>query len=138
MGELSDLSASQLKMDQMRQEERTAFVAAEAETSKGLKGIRLALKTLKDYYAKADSSSEGAAGGIVSLLEVCESDFSKTLAELKATEESAVAEYEKQTKENEISTATKEQDAKYKSKEAVSLEKSAAEMKSDVAGTQEE
>merc|ERR1712072_858115 len=97
--ELSDLKASQIEMDKMRQEEHAAFVAAEAETSKGLKGIRLALKTLKDYYAKADSSSEGAAGGIVSLLEVCESDFSKTLAELKATEESSAAEYDKEKKE---------------------------------------
>jgi len=136
--ELSDLGASQLQMDKMRQEERATFVAAEAETSKGLEGIKLALKTLKDYYAKADSSSEGAAGGIVSLLEVCESDFSKTLAELKATEESAAAEYDKETKENEIEKATKEQDVKYKTKESVGLEKSAAEMKSDVAGTQEE
>merc|ERR1719453_2845429 len=136
--ELSDLKASQIKMDKMRQEENAAFVAAEAETSKGLKGIRLALKTLKDYYAKADSSSEGAAGGIVSLLEVCESDFAKTLAELKATEESSASEYDKTTKENEIEKSTKEQDVKYKSKEAVGLEKSAAEMKGDVSGTQEE
>merc|ERR1719213_1016092 len=136
--ELSDLGASQIQMDKMRQEERAAFVAAEAETSKGLEGIKLALKTLKDYYAKADSSSEGAAGGIVSLLEVCESDFSKTLSELKATEESAASEYDKETKENEIAKATKEQDVKYKTKESVGLEKAAAEMKSDVAGTQEE
>merc|ERR1719213_541958 len=136
--ELSDLKASQIQMDKMRQEENAAFVAAEAETSKGLKGIRLALKTLKDYYAKADSSSEGAAGGIVSLLEVCESDFSKELAELKATEESAATEYDKETKENEIEKTTKEQDVKYKTKESVALEKSAAEMKGDVAGTQEE
>jgi len=135
---LSDLEASQIQMDKMRQEEKAAFVAAEAETSKGLKGIKLALKTLKDYYAKAESSSEGAAGGIVSLLEVCESDFSKTLAELKATEESAASEYDKETKENEIEKATKEQDVKYKTKESVALEKSAAEMKGDVSGTQDE
>merc|ERR1719454_258950 len=136
--ELSDLEASQIQMDKMRQEENAAFVAAEAETSKGLKGIRLALKTLKDYYAKADSSSEGAAGGIVSLLEVCESDFSKTLAELKATEESAASEYDKETKENDIEKTTKEQDVKYKTKESVGLEKSASEMKGDVASTQDE
>merc|ERR1712151_572225 len=135
---LQKLKASQLQMDKMRQEEKATFTANEAETSKGLDGIKLALKVLRDYYAKADSSSEGAAGGIVSLLEVCESDFSKTLAELKATEESAASEYEKETKENEIEKTTKEQDVKYKTKESVGLEKSAAEMKSDVAGTQEE
>merc|ERR1719230_1845394 len=125
-------------MDKIRQEEKATFTANEAETSKGLDGIKLALKVLRDYYAKANSSSEGAAGGILSLLEVCESDFSKNLAEMRATEESSAAEYEKQTKENEILKETKEQDVKYKSKESVSLEKSAAEMSSDRSGVQDE
>merc|ERR1712151_547122 len=84
---LSKLKASQLEMDKIRQEEKATFTASEAETSKGLDGIKLALKVLKDYYAKADkshSSSDGAAGGIVSLLEVCESDFSSVLLALVA------------------------------------------------------
>merc|ERR1712176_1363651 len=114
---LSKLKASQLEMDKLRQEEKATFTASEAETSKGLDGIKLALKVLRDYYAKADAahgSADGAAGGILSLLEVCESDFSKSLAEMRATEESSAAEYDKQTKENEILKATKEQDVKYK------------------------
>merc|ERR1711957_1008650 len=96
--ELGDLAASQAKMDTMRSEERAAFTKDEAETSKGLDGISLALKTLKEYYAKADSSSDGAAGGIVSLLEVCESDFTKSLAEMRATEDSSAKEYDQQCK----------------------------------------
>merc|ERR1712151_680997 len=75
---LSKLKASQLEMDKIRQEEKASFTASEAETSKGLDGIKLALKVLRDYYAKADAahgSADGAAGGILSLLEVCESDF---------------------------------------------------------------
>merc|ERR550537_865483 len=135
---LQKLNASQLEMDNIRSEEKATFTASEAETSKGLDGIKLALKVLRDYYAKANSSSEGAAGGILSLLEVCESDFSKSLAEMRATEESSAAEYEKQTKENEILKATKEQDVKYKTKESVSLEKSAAELTSDRSGVEEE
>merc|ERR1719277_1479109 len=120
----------------MRQDEKAAFVAAEAETSKGVKGIKLALKTLKDYYAKADSSSEGAAGGIVSLLEVCESDFSKTLAEMRATEESAAAAYEQETQENVLAKTAKEKDAEYKEREAVQLAKSTGEASSDRKGVQ--
>merc|ERR1712050_667661 len=138
---VSKLKASQLEMDQMRQEEKATFTASEAETSKGLDGIKLALKVLRDYYAKGDAahgSADGAAGGILSLLEVCESDFSKSLAEMRATEESSAAEYDKQTKENEILKQTKEQDVKYKTKESVELEKSAAEMTSDRSGVQEE
>merc|ERR1712176_191537 len=138
---LSKLKASQLEMDKIRQEEKATVTENEAETSKGLDGIKLALKVLRDYYAKADDShgsSDGAAGGILSLLEVCESDFSKSLAEMRATEEASAAEYDKQTKENAILKATKEQDVKYKTKESVSLKKSATEMEGDRSGVQDE
>merc|ERR1711982_12772 len=135
---LSELASSQAEMDKLRSEEKSTFTANEAETSKGLDGIKLALKVLRDYYAKANSSSEGAAGGILSLLEVCESDFSKSLAEMRATEESSAAEYDKETKENAILKQTKEQDVKYKTKESVSLQKSAAEMTSDRSGVEDE
>ena len=63
-----------------------------AEMEKGVKGVKLALKVLNEYYAKEDkshSSADGASTGIIGLLEVCESDFSKGLAEMVAAEESA-------------------------------------------------
>merc|ERR1719482_589827 len=127
-------------MDKLRNEEKTTFTANEAETSKGLDGIKLALKTLRDYYAKAAdaSGSDGAAGGIVSLLEVCESDFTKSLAEMRATEEAAVAEYEEQTKQNAVTKMTKEKDLEYKTKESVELDKAASDMSSDRDGVQAE
>jgi len=136
--QLGELASSQAEMTKIRSEEKSTFTANEAETSKGLEGIKLALKTLRDYYAKADSSSEGAAGGIVSLLEVCESDFSKSLAEMRATEDSSASEYDRQSKENDIMKTTKEQDVKYKTKESAALAKSAAEMTSDRSGVQTE
>merc|ERR1711957_1050705 len=48
-----------------------------------------------------------------------------------AAEETAAAAYEQETKENEIEKVTKGQDVKYKTKEAVGLEKSNAELTSD-------
>merc|ERR1719359_234140 len=75
--ELAKLMASQQEMDRIRAEENALYTESKAELEKGLKGIQAALKVLRDYYAKnADSGNQGAAGGIVSLLEVCESDFS--------------------------------------------------------------
>merc|ERR1711862_267480 len=138
---MGKLTKSQAEADTMRQDEKALFDEKRAETSKGLDGIKLALKVLRDYYAKADAahgSAGGAAGGIMSLLEVCESDFSKSLAEMRATEESSAAEYDKQTKENEILKATKEQDVKYKTKESVGLQKSASELTSDRSGIEDE
>merc|ERR1719420_646515 len=139
--ELSDLARDQSEMDKIRAEENAAFKKNSAEMEKGLKGVQLALKVLNDYYAKADkahSSSDGAGSGIIGLLEVCESDFSKGLAEMTAAEETAVNEYEKTTKENEIAKATKEQDAKYKTKEAKGLDKDTAEATADRTGEQTE
>merc|ERR1719321_341849 len=101
----------------------------------------MALKVLNDYYAKADkahSSSDGASSGIIGLLEVCESDFSKGLAEMKASEEASISAYEQESKENEIEKVTKEQDVKYKTKEAAGLDKSVAELTSDKEGVETE
>merc|ERR1711957_850398 len=103
-----------------RAEEKAAFEESSAELEKGLSGIKAALKVLNEYYAKEDKShdaADGAGTGIISLLEVCEADFSKNLAQVTADEEMAVAEYEKKTKENEIEKTTKSQDVKYKAKE---------------------
>merc|ERR1719316_1193535 len=127
-------------MDKLRQEENAAFKTNSADMEQGLKGVKIALKVLRDYYAKdkAHDAAEGEATGIIGLLEVVESDFTKGLAEMTATEESAAAAYDKQTKENEIEKATKSQDVKYKNKEATGLDQATAEATSDRAGVQEE
>merc|ERR1719335_1584166 len=80
----------------------------------------------------------GESTGIVGLLEVVEADFSKGLAGITATESSAQAEYDQQTKDNEIEKTTKEQDVKYKTKESKDLDKSTAEATSDRSGVEEE
>eukprot|EP00929_Paragymnodinium_shiwhaense_P061168 TRINITY_DN3054_c0_g3_i1.p1 TRINITY_DN3054_c0_g3~~TRINITY_DN3054_c0_g3_i1.p1 ORF type:complete len:674 (+),score=318.35 TRINITY_DN3054_c0_g3_i1:1315-3336(+) len=137
--QLAEEAKAQKEMDKLRAEEKAIFDKNKAETEKGLDGLKLALKVLRDYYsANEDSGSTGAAGGIVSLLEVCESDFSKSLAELIAAEESSVAEYEATTKENEIAKAEKTQDVSYKTKEAASLDKANTEIATDLDGVQEQ
>merc|ERR1719389_708076 len=138
--ELAALAKAQAEMDKLRAEEKAAFDTNSAEMKKGVEGVKLALKVLNDYYAKDKdhSSADGAGAGIIGLLEVCEADFSKGLAEMIATEEAAVSEYVKLTKENEIDTATKTQDEEYKTKEYVGLDKAIATHSGDRSGVQEE
>jgi hypothetical protein len=139
--ELSKLTKSQAKMDQIRQEEKATYGESKAELEKGLGGLKQALKVLNEYYAKDDKAheaAEGASSGIIGLLEVCEADFSKNLAQINADEESSVAEYEAQSKENEIEKTTKEQDVKYKTKESKQLDKTSAELTSDRTGVKAE
>merc|ERR1719498_498682 len=104
-------------MDKLRQEEKATFESTSAELEKGVSGIKMALKVLRDYYAQGDSTASGDAGaGIISMLEVIEADFTKDLDETVATEKMAAATYEKDTKENKMAKLTKDQDVKYKTK----------------------
>merc|ERR1719161_152346 len=139
--ELAKLAAAQAEMDKIRADENALYVKDKAELEEGLEGVKLALKILRDYYAKEDIAHEAASGagsGIIGLLEVVESDFSKGLAEKMSIEESAVAEYKAETKANEISKVTMEQDVKYKTKEVVGLKDSLAEANSDLSSVQTE
>merc|ERR1719316_822016 len=101
----------------------------------------MALKVLREYYAssdKAHASADGAGGGIVGLIEVVESDFSKGLAEMMASEENAQVAYDAATKEKEIERAMKTKDVEYKKKESASLDKATAASTSDRSGVQAE
>merc|ERR1719450_1291530 len=128
-------------MDKLRATEKSIFDVNSAEMEKGINGVKLALKVLKEYYAKADKahgSADGAGSGIIGLLEVAEADFTKGLSEMVSAERTAVSEYDRTTKENEITKVTKEQDAKYKSKEAKGLDKATTEATADRSGVQTE
>merc|ERR1719436_1301050 len=114
---LAQLAATQAEMDKLREEENAVYVKEKADMEQGLEGVKMALKILRAYYAqddKAHGAAEGAGESIIGLLEVVESNFSQQLAEIMATEATAVRTYEQETKDNEIEKAAKTQDVKYK------------------------
>merc|ERR1712203_447827 len=104
-------------------------------------GLKLALKILNEYYGSADKAHEAAAGtgsSIISLLEVCEADFSKDLAQITSDEDLAASQHEQASKDNEIEKNAKEQDVKYKTKEANDLDKTSGELSADRSSVQAE
>merc|ERR1719504_314031 len=151
--ELATIAKEQAEMDSIRAAEKAAYDTAKAELELGIGGVQKALGVLKDYYqggaAFVQSSANfdafmqqpaapqkheavsGAGGSIIDILEVCESDFAKNLATEETEEADAVAVYEKTTQENKMSTTMKSQDAKYKTKEYKSLDKSIADLSGD-------
>jgi len=137
---LAELASSQAEMTKMRSDEKAAFTTNKAEMEQGLEGVKMALKILREYYSAEGKAHEegGEATGIVGLIEVVESDFSKGLAEMVTTEDSAAASYDQETKENAIEKATKEADVKYKTKESAGLDKSISETTSDRESVQAE
>jgi len=138
--QLAQLASSQAEMDKIRSDEKALYNRNSAEMKAGVSGVQKALSVLKDYYASESghAAATGAGSGIIGMLEVVESDFTKGLAEMEVSESSAAGEYEKVSQENEISRTMKGQDVKYKTKEAAGLDKSVSETSSDLEGTQTE
>jgi len=139
--QLSELAKSQAEMDKLRKAENADYVKTKADLEKGIEGVKLALKVLREYYAqdsKAHDSGEGAGAGIVSLLEVVESDMTKSLTGAVSAEETAQAAYDAETKENTYDKAVKEKDVDVKTRESASLDKKVAEHKSDRSSEQAE
>merc|ERR1719276_354013 len=136
---LAALAKSQTRLNAIRAQEKEAYVSDRADLETGLTGVKMALKILSEYYAqedKAHEAAEGAGDGIIGLLEVIESDLTKGLAETVTTEESAVAEFEQSSKENEIEKTTKSQSVKYKTKESVDLDATISELSNDRSSVQ--
>jgi hypothetical protein len=150
--ELGEIAAAQKKATELRQEQAAAWAAAKADYEQGLEGVGMALQVLRDYYAEKDESllqgakeaflqgrmgeqkhskATGASTGIIGMLEVVESDFSKLLAEGNAAEAMAVEEYEKLTQDNAIATTEKETAVKYKVKDSKETEAMLAGLKED-------
>lgn len=79
---------------------------------------------------KPDNSGAGAS--IINMLEVIESDFTKSLAEAQTDEDDAQEEYDKTTMQNKLDKGQKEKDVKRKSQQIVELEKALAQMSSEL------
>merc|ERR1719181_2488829 len=143
-GELAAIAKLQAEADKMRSEEAAAWAAAKTDFEAGVEGVGMALQVLRDYYADKKEAllqtthdkATGAASGIIGMLEVVESDFTKMLAEGTAKETMAVDAYEKLTQDNKIATTEKSTAAKYKGKEET--EAALVGLKEDKEGTTKE
>merc|ERR550537_1188148 len=109
---LANIAKSQASADKFRQDENADFTANKAEMEQGISGVQMAIKIIREYYAgegQAHTAAAGAGSGIVGILEVCLSDFTKGLAEMMAMEEAAAAQYARTMQENKLESTTKSQ-----------------------------
>mmetsp|Transcript_2227 Transcript_2227/g.5528 ORF Transcript_2227/g.5528 Transcript_2227/m.5528 type:complete len:682 (+) Transcript_2227:2-2047(+) len=145
-GELSELESMKGEATANRQMEHEQYLVAKKEYEQGIDGVQMAIKVLKEYYGKnseflqqqlSNDDHSGAASGIIGLLEVAESDFSKLLAEVEADEEEAQQAFDKFVKESKISKIEKSKALEYAKKEKTRVEKSLSELKDDVEAQQD-
>merc|ERR1719316_1637601 len=153
--EVADIDKAQSEATAIRTKEKEDNTAAIKDFRDSANAVVAAMGVLKSFYegaliqthmttrlaskrpefggAKSDTGSS-----IISVLEVAESDFTQLLAETETAEDAAADSYEKLTKENKVSKATKEADAKAKASEIKSLEVSLEHHKEDHASTSKE
>jgi len=147
---LQEIAKSQKEMDAMRQSEHEEFVKSAADFKQGVSGVRNALKILRNYYqnngaallqepaTSVHSASSDSGNGIISILEVAESDFARSLAEAQAAEDDAEEVYTNTTNENKVSTATKRTTVEGKTQEVDRLSQLISDASSDKAGVEDE
>jgi len=166
--EISDLTADIAAIDKAVAEAtelRKAEHATNMETiqdSKDAQGaVAKALVILKEYYAKAQGTAllqeaavqepvetstctnrytgmKGAAGGVVGMLEVIQSDFARLQFETESAEQSAAAAYKKFMQDSALDKLAKEKDIEFKRERKNRLEAALATAIQDREASQKE
>merc|ERR550532_3021975 len=94
-------------------------------------GTGIAAAMMQPEAPEIHAKAQGAGDSIIGILEVVESDFAKNLAEVEKEEEDSESEYQKMTQQNTVTKTNKEQDVKYKTQHAASLDAMVAALSSD-------
>jgi len=132
---LTKLATTEAEMTKLRQSEKALFEKGEPETVQGLQGVKTAINALKNFYKgsvkSTDDTRTGAAGGIIGRLEDAESDMAMELSEMRATERTRVADFEKDMKDMKLEKVSKDQDVKYKTEEVKRLDSELLQLDSD-------
>merc|ERR1719218_350250 len=131
--------------DKAKLQEDIKTLKASTDFKDSAAAVAKAIDVLSEYYSQASFVQVGQPefGGantdvgstITSVLEVAESDFTQMLAEAEADEESAQSAYDKLTKDNAVTKATKQGDVKGKTNEVKQLEVALGNYKENKART---
>jgi hypothetical protein len=123
--EIQALDVAVKEATAMRQAEAGDWATKKKDYETGQQACAAAIKVLRQYYegksflqtsAQTESKAKDPAG-IIGLLEVAESDFSRMYAEGMAAEDAAITEFETFTADSKVSRAAKETEEKNKAAE---------------------
>jgi hypothetical protein len=148
--EVAENDAAMSAATEQRNEEKAVFVKVEKDLSESEEACAAAISVLREYYEgasliqmslntkaqAADKTQDG--GGIISVLEIAESDFANSLAEVRSVETRAVDEYDKMMQDSKMLKVTKEMEIKGKESEVKSLKTTISDNSEDKAGLTDE
>jgi len=154
---IASVDAAVAKATSQRADEKEKNQATIADAKAGQSAVAKATQVLKDFYAKAaqatalaqmgvpgspetfDKPYTGmAGGGVLGMLEVCESDFARLDADTTAGEDQSQRAFEEFSSDSAEDKAVKDTNMKHKAGSKQQKEGQNAAAKKDLAGTQEE
>lgn len=123
--EIAEIDKNDAEAEKLRQEQHASFVKAEADFSEAADAVQDAISVLNDYYdsafiqvsarttssrapPKLGGAKQDSAGGIIGMLDTMAGEFTKTVAEVTATENEQAKAFEEMKKENFDSKTAKE------------------------------
>jgi chromosome segregation ATPase len=159
--EIAEAEAMDVEATKVRQGENEQATAAIKEYQEAQELVQRVIGVLNEFYSKQKKAKETNdllqsasaadppktfegeytgkdAGGIMSILEISLSDFSRLEAETKTAEQQAAAEYQKLMHESAVRKATLKKDLEYKSTEKQKLEGDIQRSGAELAGYKEE
>lgn len=133
--EIAEIDQAQAEATELRSKENAEFKKASSDYKGSAEAVAQAIEVLRQYYEggsfvqvrssthrlQAREPQSDSAHTIISVLDMCQQDFTDLLAESEATEAEAKSAYEKLTQENKISKMTKEVEFKGKESEIKSI-----------------
>jgi len=146
--QLQQAAKSLREATKLRTEEKSAYDVASKDYKESAEAVTMAMEVLREFYGSAAllqaaqptfaSANSDSGNGIISFLEVAQSDFTRLLAEAEADEAEALKAYEELSQAGAVAKATKEAEVKGKTSEIKSLEVAVADTSSDLSTSSKE
>merc|ERR1719235_2722157 len=145
-GEIAKLDAGTAEATAVRTQEHETYLKASSDYKMATEAVQAAIGVLKEYYesvslvqTKTSKTGQPAFGGaksdaastIISILEMCEENFSKLYMETETSEGSAKMAYDKLMLENKVAKAAKMAEVKGSQSEIKSLDVTLRNSKED-------
>eukprot|EP00746_Dinoflagellata_sp_MGD_P072434 gnl/MRDRNA2_/MRDRNA2_29399_c0_seq1.p1 gnl/MRDRNA2_/MRDRNA2_29399_c0~~gnl/MRDRNA2_/MRDRNA2_29399_c0_seq1.p1 ORF type:complete len:664 (+),score=247.74 gnl/MRDRNA2_/MRDRNA2_29399_c0_seq1:72-2063(+) len=160
---IAEIKKQQAEATALRAEEKEKNLATIADAQAGTTAVEAAIKVLKDFYTKAAEASllQGGAGieaamrsaqangapykgqqdestGVLGMLEVILSDFTRLESETSTAEDAAQAEYDRFMAEANQDAEVKQAEVDHKTLAKQNAEEALADLKKDLERTNEE
>jgi len=138
---IQDLDKAVKEATAMRESEKAKNTETIADAKDAQDAVAKAMSVLKEFYAKAGTSTatqNTEGGGVLAMLEVIESDFARLEAETTAAEDTAAKEYDAFMADSETDKTQKTRDIERYTKKKQDDSQMLEEKQKDLLGTKDE